>query len=192
MRPCGRICRDGLPAGGSLRDLYAISRFRTACAARSRPPRSAPSALPVCRPRPANPRTLIAGLPAWLPSPFHQLTGLRGRSAPRLRSPPPPLSTSWLAVAGLTIGFCLQASGLAPFVPLTVAQSLRAEPPPAKPSQNTLAARLSWSLARPSQACWFPRRRVSAATFPPAHGCSALARRLTACRVSLWRLLGSP
>jgi len=169
-----------------------ISRSPAVCTARSRSPRCALSALPVCRPRPANPRTLLAGLPARLPSPFLQLTGLRNRFAPLLRLPPPPLSTSWLAVAGLTIGFCLQASGLAPFVPLTVAQSLRAEPPPAKPSQNTLAARLSWSLARPSQACWPPRRGVTAWAFPPAHGCSALARRLTACRVSLWRLLGSP
>jgi hypothetical protein len=51
---------------------------------------------------------------------------------------------------------------------------------------------LSWSLARPSRACWFPRRDVAIVAFPPTHGYSALARRLTACRVSLWSLPGSP
>jgi len=124
--------------------------------ARSRSPRYTPWALSVRRPEPAKPRTLFAGLPARLPSPFLQLTGLRNRFAPRLRLPPPPLSTSWLAIAGLTIGCCLQASGLAPFVPLTVAQSLRAEPRlPSFP--KTL-----WRLACPG--LWLDR--VKPAGFP--------------------------
>jgi hypothetical protein len=190
-RPCDRTGRDGLPASGSLLQplrhltvLHGSRRGLPPIKVRAQLLPSSPTA--ICR-RP-DPACWSPGSVARTFPPAHGLAGAMYPARPPAAFAPQYL----LARPGRSCDRVRLASIPACAFPLAHGSSgLAPRLPACQVFPKHWAARLSWSLARPSQACWPPRRGVAAWAFPPAHGSSGLAPRLPACRVSLRGLLGS-